>query len=350
MACQDDLLETPSSKGEEIMLSVAIDPVADTRTPYTYVGTAPTSDNPLDALIWASTTSCDFPYNASSPHTGGEDSQVGFHTTVNFQSGNNQLMRDGVEYPNDHSNVYFIGLYPNNIWPGDDHEGGHNTSIRCTYTGKDDVMFAPQVSGKSNAGGYPPNHPTLNFYHLLTLLRIEVKAKNADVISSWGNLTEITLTGQQTSLTVDLSSVPDVSSPVLATRQAAVAGKVTFTGASSNLSFYEYNSNTAFTGRTKALTTGFQEVAYVLCQPVSATEGTDVARTNEYILTLNTANRSGVTVNVDLKTALNTYFAGSTMGHEFVIQLTFAEGGYISVKAMVEPWGEGGYVIQDIEE
>ena len=74
------------------------------------------------------------------------------------------------------------------------------------------------------------------------------------------------------------------------------------------------------------------------------------SRTNEFVLELSTENRSNVTVNVDLKTASDTWFTGSTMGHQFMIELRLCAGGYISASATVTDWATGGYVIHQVTE
>ena len=347
-ACQNDLSELPSSKGEAIMVSANVSLPATTRAAYN--SETPTSDKPFDAMVWASTTTCDFPYNDNSPDNG-SNGVVGYHATVNFQNGSNQLMRDGVVYPSDNRDVYFIGLYPNSGW-SDNHNGNSNTSTSFTISGKEDVMYAPQVTGHKNAST-DPTHPSLHFFHLLTWLRIEVYAENASVASSWGKLTDLKLTNQQRTLGIALSStVPDTSSDDFATRLGNVATKVSFSGATDVLSFYATGTDNAFgteypSGYT--LTTEPTEVAYVLCQPVSATEEISELPTNEYVLQLTTEHRSNVTVNVDLKTASETWFTGSTMGHQFVLKLKLCAGGYISASASVTDWVTGGYVTHDVE-
>ena len=64
----------------------------------------------------------------------------------------------------------------------------------------------------------------------------------------------------------------------------------------------------------------------------------------EHMLKLN-----NISVNVDLKTASETWFTGSTMGHQFVLKLKLCAGGYISASASVTDWVTGGYVTHDVE-
>ena len=344
LSCQNDSSEVPPSSGEPIRVSASINMPTLTRSAYN-LGT-PTFDKQFDAMIWASTTSCNFPYNHHSPNNG-SNGIVGYHTTVNFQNGTYQLTRDDLYYPSDNSNVYFVGLYPNSGWV-DDHDGGSNVSTSFTYTGKEDVMYAPQVTGHKNAST-SPTHPSLHFFHLLTWLRVEVYVENDDVANTWGDLQSMTLHGMNTTLEIDVSSVPDVSSADFATRQGNIASKVSFSSPSS-LHLWTTDDDTEFTGQSYRLTSSPTEIAYVLCQPVNATAGTDGNRTNEYVLQLSTANRTGITVNVDLKTAEGTWFEGSTMGRQFIITLRFTESGYVSASASVTDWITGGYIQTDVTE
>lgn len=336
-----------------IWLSASISPSATTKTAYEL--TTPTSEKAFDATVWASSTSCDYPYDDDAPLTGDDASgdKVEYHTTVYFQSGSNQLLRDGLRYPDDNSDVYFIGLHPNSGWVSNT-DGTSNKSTGYVFDGKTDLLYAPQVSGNlpASVATPTPTQPLLHFFHLLTWLRVKVFAEDASVATSWGKLTDLKLTSQQTTLSIDLSSVPDISSGVFATMQGNVASKVSFSGAS-DLSFFARGTDTAFSTyypSGNALSTSPTEVAYILCAPVSATEGGVGSRTNEYVLELSTENRSNVTVNVDLKTASDTWFTGSTMGHQFVIELRLCAGGYISALATVTDWATGGYVIHQVTE
>lgn len=349
-ACQKGQTDGTPQDGS-IWLSASISPSVTTKTAYEL--TTPTSEKAFDAIVWASTTPRDYPYDSASPKTGA-DNTMGYHTSVFFQSGSNQLLRDGLVYPANDATVYFIGLHPNTGWSANTN-GTSNTSTSYTFDGKTDLLYAPEVSGNLSASVATPTptQPQLHFFHLLTWLRVKVFAEDASVASSWGKLTNLKLTGQQKTLSIDLSSVPDISSGVFATMQSNVAAKVSFSGSTEELSFYARGTDTAFNTyypSGNALSNMSTEVAYVLCTPVSATEGTVGSRTNEYVLELSTENRSGVTVNVDLKTASDTWFTGSTMGHQFVIELQLCAGGYISASATVTDWTTGGYVIQPVTE
>lgn len=343
--------------GEEIRLSanININRSADTRAPYEQ--NVPTLENQFDAMVWAS-TSGNYQNNNQS-----DDTSTEYHTTVYFQSATNQLLRAGVIYPsNAETHVKIFGLYPNSGWSSNV-ENVNNTYTSFTFDGDDDLMYAPQVEGYIGIS----TAPTLNFYHLLTLLRVEVYADptKEGVISSWGKIKSMSLNGQYNTLTISDLSTPlsFVENEDWASRQAKVATKVSLNPETGPMNFYTTANDEAFdfsasdeatVAKRITLTTSPTEVAYILCAPKlssdPATAGSEQDPTNEYIMTLNTENRSGVTVNIDLKNTDGSYFTGSTMGHEFVLQLKFGEGGFISAKATVTPWGEGGYIIHDVTE
>lgn len=335
MGCQHEQTDVVKPDDGRIWLSANISPSITTRTPYDL--TTPTTENSLDAAIWAS-TSGDFCHNDESTTT-----TLEYHTSVLFQSGEKQLLRREVTYPDEGTTVNFIGLCPNSGWSSNAPSAA-NTTSSFTFSGKTDLMYAPQVTG--HIGG--PVVPALHFYHLLTWLRVKVKAENEDVISSWGKLQSITLSDKKATLNVDLTSS---LAPVLDTQSGT--GKVWFTGDAASRSFYIKGTDTQFsyTGSYGVtLSTTATEEAYILCEPVKATAGDVDSRTNEYVLVLNTEHRSGVTVNVDLKTAADTWFEGSTMGHQFVLELNFTAGGYISASATVTDWTTGGYVEKNVAE
>lgn len=347
--CQNDQTDLVTLKDRSIRLSASISHAATTRSAYEL--TTPTTENSFDAIVWASTTSCDYPYNSADPKTGA-DNTMGYHTTVYFQDGADQMTRDGLVYPANNAPVYFVGLYPNAGWE-DRHDGTSNTSTSFTFDGSKDLLYAPQVSGTlSLSEATPtPTQPHLHFFHLLTHLRVKVYAEDESVASSWGKLTDMKLTSQQNSLRIDLSSVPDISSGNFTTMQSEVESKVSFSGATEDLPFFAAGTDYTFTATYPSgytLPTNSTEVAYILCQPTSATDGDVDSRTYEYVLKLSTEHRSDVTVNVDLKTAADTWFTGSTMGHQFVLEFKLCAGGYISASATVTDWTTGGYVTKDV--
>lgn len=353
-SCAEKLPSEKAADGH-IWLSASMNTAPQTRAPYE-LG-APTSVAPFDASIWAS-SSGNYQHNEADLQLGGgtdalNPNPLEYHATVYFENSADQLLRGEALYPSDGSTVYFIGLHPNSGWSYKD-DGSNNPSTSFDFTGNEDLLYAPRVSGSLTQATLPtPVHPQLHFFHLLTLLRVKIYAQDADVAASWGNLLSMTLAGQQTTLDLDLSSVPDISSEDFATRQGAVADKVTFSGDPEALNFYATGTDNTLDAEYPTgyeLPTSATEVAYVLCQPKTASEGTEGSRTSEYTLTLNTANRTGVTVDIDLKTADNAWFSGSTTGRQFTVTLYLKAGGYVAATATVTDWVTGGYINQEVTE
>lgn len=349
MSCQDNELLDVEAEGVPIVLSASIAQTegADTRTAYELQ--YPTSETPLHAAVWLSTSG-----NFLNNNTSVDNISLEAETTIFFQSGENQLLKNNesatnIVYPSgcttSSNQVYFIGLHPDGAWNFT--SGSTNTTTFHTFDGSVDLMFAPKVPGFI---AISPN-PKLHFYHMLTHLRVEVKAENEDVITSWGNLQRITLSNQYSKL--DLSDL--TQAPVFT---ETLANNTVSFSESASLPFFAKDTDDTFEATHSStsgmtLPTSFEEVAYVLCVPTIATTGTEGARTDEYTILLDTANRTNVEVKVDLLENAGTnsqaYFAGSTMGHEFVLQLTFTASGYVSAAATITPWTTAGYVSKDVE-
>lgn len=351
-ACQsDELLDKSLSERAQIWLSadIALPEKADTRMAFEL--SAPTTENYLDASVWASNVVLsskagigNFTHNAGST---GSSGTIQYQASIHFQDGVNQLLTENLEYPPLSSvgnPVYFIGLHPNTAWAYTT-DGDKTSTASQAFLGYRDFMYAPQVSGYKNI----EDNPKLHFFHLLTWLRVEVKVSNTAAAASWGKLTNIVLNNQNRQITIDLSTVPTINSDYSIT-QANIGNLVTFSSVEpTTLNFYQTGTDTSMeSGVDVTLTTTETEVAYVLCEPFKNATNENPAT---YNMTVYTENRSdGVPVSVTLKSDENTNFTGSTMGRQFVITLTFGEGGYISSKARVTEWLPGGYITQDVEE
>lgn len=379
-SCAGHVVPEQADEGSRIWLSAAVEMSEATRSPYmpdkasdgdTY---HPASDNVLSADVWGSTTEYLFkeeidpedndPYDGNGKD-GADDSKVAIHTTATFRSGDPQLLsaaiygKDGDAAPP----VYFVAFHPNG-WttPGDDSEGKVAT---YTFNGNDDVMFAPQVSGHYATDF--ASSPELYFRHLLTWLRIEMKAENETVSNSWGLLKSITIRSNST-VTVDLTS------------DAYDAGEykfndITFSG-ETDMKFYMTDEEEVFEGSEMTVRKVFtddvfpesggyripgkpdgatedidpEEVAYVMCAPVNATEdkvvdGEDVP-SEEYVITITTEKRT-VTIPVDLQEEAGTPYVGSTRRKQFTLSLLFKMGNTVSVATSVKDWVPGGVVVSD---
>lgn len=365
VSCRKEPASDALDQASAIWLKAGVVPASvQTRTPYTQA--MPTFEQPLDAAVWASST--EYAYSDLDKDGSAEAGYVvAKHTSASFQSGDSpQLLSDAV-YPKDEGSssqplVYFIGLYPITGWSSTDSNAG--TDAIRTFDGKTDLLFAPEITGYY---GIPfADSPVYNFYHLLTWLKIELCAYGADVLeretvcNAWGKITNLKLKDQKSALAIDLTAPnPDVSSSDPAVRTANVATKVSFTGATAPMPFYATGTDDVFpdaSGYDIPTVASMTDVAYVLCAPVEATVSeydpismSDV-RTTEYTLTVTTEHRSPIDIPIDLKTAADTWFAGTTVGKQFTISLTFKIGNTIAVSTSVTDWSTGGIGTAHITE
>ena len=332
-ACQSDEPMPDGAADRRVYLAAEVENAhVQSRVPYML--TAPSLNNPLKVDVWASTT-------GKFVHTEGADGSNGTvekHTTARFTHGEEQLL-DDVIYPKENE-VSFVGMHPQDNWSTTD-----GTSATYTFDGKDDVMFAPQVSGK-----YAENvdvWPTLTFKHLLTWLKIEMVADNEAVSNAWGKVKNITIKSAN-QVAIDLSKT------FVDKKHDGEGATVTFSG-SADMNFYQPDTDTKFPtneGYTLKgpLTAGadiegyIEEVAYVLCAPVYAS-----ASDEDYTIVVTTEKRT-MEIAVDLQKGANQPFAENTMGHQFTLLLRFKVGDNISVSAVAVDWKNGGMGTADFGE
>lgn len=326
-ACQkQDSVET--DKNCSIYLSAG---TVETRSPFE--GTVPSEQEVLDALVCVSTTEFSFPSDGADGTTNGT---IGKHLDVQFQSGSSQLV-NGAYYNKDHvMPVYFIAMHPQSGWSFTD----NNTHVSFEFNGSHDVMFAPHTTGE-----YQAQTPQLEFEHLLTWIKLEIRAESEDVATAWGPLESVTIECKN-QLSFDINKEFNTTD-------------IEFSNDGS-LSFYQTGRfpDQEFPGAGKyEMTTTAVDAAYVLCAPVTATTRDEIAfeqnhetvRTNEYYINIKTSNRN-VRVPVDLKTSEDNWFSGSTSGKQFTISLTFKMGNNIAVSASITDWETGGIGFGKIEE
>ena len=345
-------------EGQPIYLSVSLPDNYPTRIPFQ--GTAPTTTNPLNVDVWASTTEKVFKDEGKDGRTN-SDKIVSIHTSGHFQSGEPQLLSQAVYPPprqGEEGNytadpVYFVAMHPqsagNKKWGTED-----GKQAVYTFSGCEDVMFAPQVSGAYDTkeqGNVVTNSPTLNFKHLLTRftvkigIELETGENLSDVQDAWGNITDLKIQSYNTAgygenlnkVTIDLSEGDSFS----------YDSDVSFSGEQgASMTFYNIGTDTPFALLEKEkLTQQADSVAYVMCAPVTATDSFQ-----EYIITVGTEKRGEQEIIVDLKKSASEKFTGSTMGKHFGITLSFKKGSAIATMAVVEDWVNGGFGSGDIED
>lgn len=322
--------EKPQTEGpdESCMIFLAAN-TSETKAPFN--GTAPSESQPLDALVCISTDSYSYP---SGGNDGTTDGTIGKHLQVQFSSGSRQLI-NGAYYNKSTPDrtVYFSAMHPQSGWSFAD-----NTSVHCTFDGSDDVMFAPQETGKYGN----QNPPTLNFRHLLTWIKMEIKADSEAVATAWGPLRSITI-GSKNGISIDLG-------------KAFSKDDVVFDN-DVDMKFYKISSpEEVFPDATTGypMTTASSEVAYVLCAPVIAYEfdpgaAEDEIRIPEYHIRIVSENRD-VTIPIDLMNGEGSYAEASTMGKQFTLSLTFMMGNTIAVSTNITDWSTGGIGFGKIEE
>lgn len=337
-SCREEEADICTDSAQRIYLRATVEnTILLSRAPFSLL--EPNEDNPLEVAVWASTTSKKFEHVDGANGTNGT---VALHTTARFTAGSEQLL-DAAVYPKDNAGgtktVYFVGMHPQGGWT-DNATAGETASK--TFNGSEDVMFAPQEEGVYGGNVDKEKWPTFKFKHLLTWLRVKVKADSEIVSEAWGKLKSLKVKSSNgNTVTIDLSKeYSSVYNP------GALENCVTFSsGDGVTLDFYKTGTNNAFQNESYPLPykDKFEEVAYVLCAPVIATEHEelDVVKTNEYTLLVETEHRT-VEVPVDLKKGESTCFEGSTMNYQFILNLNFKMGNNIVVTVSVDDWELGG--------
>ena len=336
-ACNDQTMNDANDFSDyNIYLAAALESPTITRAPYTL--TAPTINKPLHADVWASTTPKQFIDGDDDGST--KDGTIAMHTTANFQNAGPQLL-NGLIYSKDNNDnpydIYFSAMYPEG-WTCD--AEGKNATF--DFDGWQDVMFAAQVTGRYGVTPWP----TLYFRHLLTWLRIEIKAENNEVAEAWGAVKNIKIKSNS-SVTIDLSKYTNndlTSTPARLDEILSYDTPKTFNAYAAD------TENTTFAAANatgyKLLTDSYHHVAYLLCAPVVAPvteikEGTPV-EVGEYQITIETEKRNPITPPVFLRRNESERFSGSTRGYQFTIQLTFKMGDNITISGIPYDWQTGG--------
>ena len=331
-SCQQEETDLSTDSAQRIYLRAAVENNAvKTRAPFS--STAPDRDAPLYVEVWASTTTNEFKDLGKD----GTDGTVALHTKAHFTNEKEQLLDDAV-YPKDKGTVYFVGLHPGTGWS----DSGNGMIAKRTFNGSEDVMFAPQISGVYGGNVGVDKWPTFTFKHLLTWLKVKVKAESEDISDAWGKLKSLKVKGEYgNTVTIDLS------------KEYSQEGCVTFSsGNGVELYFCKTGTDDAYQNAsftipydTEAKKTEAKEVAYVLCAPVTASDKDSEGNpTSEYTLIVETERRT-VEVPVDLmdlKEEALSYFTGSTMNCQFTLNLNFKMGDNIIVTASVNDWEVGG--------
>lgn len=347
-SCREEEADFCTDPAQRIYLRATVEnAIPMSRAPFSPL--APDENNPLKVAVWASTEPNVFK-NLNKNGSSDDNYEVALHTKAYFSNGKEQLLYDAV-YPKPQSDteqggeVCFVGLHPGIGWTTDD----AGTIARKTFNGSEDVMFAPQEKGRYGQNTTERLWPTFKFKHLLTWLKVNVKSNGEEISEAWGRLQSLKLKSSAgNTVTIDLSKE---YSPVY--NPDSQENCVTFSsGDGVTLDFYKTGTDDVFLDETDPTTwypipyNSSKEVAYVLCAPVIAsardvTQELDDVKTNEYTLIVETEQRT-VEVPVDLKRDKLTYFEGSTMNHQFILNLNFKMGDNIILTPLVKDWETGG--------
>lgn len=366
MACsKEDIGQMPADESlGSIYLSAGLGDMPQSRIPYAPEGgvNTPTNNTPLNASVWASTTSGQFPNSGQN----GKDGTVAIHTKAHFTSGEPQLLGEAI-YPKNPGvggtpeKVYFVGLHPQSTtgsaWEATD----GNRKAQFTFTGKEDVMFASQIEGVY--GTPAANSPQFTFYHLLTLLTIEMVAdkdepdvtKRDEVAEAWGNIQSLTIKSKN-KVEINLDYINSDWSTTRSNLEFGYATPV-------DMQLYQTGTDDVFPQSGGfAIPNTITEVAYVMCEPVQAAyqhtvDGKDVLKP-EYTLHIVTDKRE-LDIPIDLKvdngTEETAYYTQHTMGKHFKLLLNFKMGNTISVSASIgltaaSDWYTHGSGTSDLDE
>ncbi len=323
VACSSDVtdIDVKGGTAENIYLSAGIETNTSSRVPYELL--APTTDNPLNVNVWATTVRYYYPHEDGVDGSGA-DGRVALHADAKFQNSTPQLLSKAVYSKENSIPVYFVAFHPQGEWSVNDSKN----IASYTFNGSQDVMFASEVSGVYDTDY--ENSPLLYFRHLNTWLKLEIQAESEEVSIALGELKSITIRSKS-KVDVDLRTDFNITTHLTYSEDK-------------NLNFFKPGTNEVFPS-TPALIPYSQkeEVGYVLCAPVDASDYDKYGeRTTEYVIDIVTANRTLMTVNVDLKSAADTWYDLNTRAKQFTIFLKFNIGNDITVATTINEWKNGG--------
>ncbi len=279
-----------------------------------FMGSEPSSDNPLAVDLWFSESSgvykndpqgttmlpckSKITYYSPSPDYPDlvEDQKIKY----------NRVQQSGA---NDYPYAYCVGFYPQTplngipFWTVSD----DGKTASATIDGKTDLMYAPQISGNWT-------HPfgPQTYSHLLTWLKVCVCATDSAAVSVWGDIEDISVKSVDdypvyTKVNVDLSS-----------------GEVSYPSDSKASSGFSFLDGVIF-----SLGTVIKETGSVLCSPSA-----------KYTLHIETSAGIEKDVLIDLKDMKGIFIssANDAVGKMFVITLYFNPFNVIEGVCTLNSW------------
>ena len=327
-ACQE---EPPLVTDAPIYLSASVERSAVTRAPYQSAPT-PVPDEVLHAAVWATNTE-PRAYTGKGYDGKNNGDVVDIYGTADFDDGQPKLLNNAV-YPQSGVQVDFIGLHPQEGWATENNDG--KVAV-FAFDGSQDVMFASKQTGTYAETNDIANVLELNFQHLLTWLKIKIKAESEMVAKSWGKVVEMKISSKNR-VSVDL------------TKNYSFEECVSFSG-DDWLPLRAVGTDGVFPsadGFDLTNTERYSEEAYVLCQPVMATNEDMGKPTAEYSLYIRTERRE-VVLPIDLRRNENDGFDGSTRARHFTLNLNFMVGNIVTLQAEVADWKWGDSIDKDVD-
>lgn len=172
-----------------------------------YEGTDP-AEMPLAADLWFSFKSGE--YGTIEPTD--TYTYIPCHTTATFTSAEiTAINYDGdqskaLKYPTgDDKTIYCVGFYPQKKWSFTE-----DKTFSAVITGEDDLMFAPELSGKWDNQFCTSEENSQHFRHMLTWIKIVVCATSDEAASTWGDIQTVSLTTAET-ITINAINAAEVA-------------------------------------------------------------------------------------------------------------------------------------------
>ena len=369
---------------ELIYLAARHDGMVRTKVPYDTENGKPSPDNHLNVEVWASTFDGTFLHKEGWDGTKDVDANgdnnveeneraVLVHTKAFFQSDQPQLLSQAIYPPPIREEnevkkadpVYFVGLYPQSVdatdGPGNWTTDENGATALYTFNGSQDLMYAPKVQGQynvsENQNELTTTTPTLHFHHLLTRFNVSIGAdlesgvQLVDIEQAWGKVIGLKIQCYDpqgwsygvNSLTVDLAKG-------MSDQEVVTMGAHNKT---LQMDFYMTGKDVVFPdGNVGYKISEMEEVAYVMCAPVEAVEGSD-----EYVLIIETQKENQEPKTTELflnlkgkENDIDKELTGSSMGKEFNINLVFKKTRAIAEVVAISPWETGGQGSGDIKD
>ncbi len=279
-------------------------------------GDEPSKDYPLEVLACFSTTSGTYSPNP----TPAAPTYLPCNTTINyidriktFPAPYEGDILKQLKYPADNSTVYCVGFHPKDNWtfPGDN-------KIRYEIDGVQDVMYAPEISGKWEI---PFN--TQIFTHMQAWMKIVVCANDKDAIDAWGGIDSITIKSKKY-IDIDLAKKPD---PAVAASFAANGG-------------IDYNDEKKLkvvsATDSVELSTQLQELCSFFYIPLSITNDENPGQT----LYIYTRNKGIKEVNFKLIDKNGNYIKNiyDAIGKLYIVELHFLPFDFIKANCTLKEW------------